>query len=156
MARPSDLEEYRKLPRPPSSWCWGPQLKTPSWECRLLGTSAGSSAPGRHEAKGEDEASVRKKWDTSPWVFSQAPSTLIHSPGSRHSLRLWLQMEPELGMKKCCHLVDISWNYTGQPALTGTSNSQGGQLMTAALRKGHVVGIAEINSKQNQLSRSQL
>ena len=35
---------------------------------------------------------------------------LIHSPGSRLSLRLWLQVEPELGVKKCCRLVDISCN----------------------------------------------
>ena len=49
--------------------------------------------------------------DTSPWVFAQAHSTRTHSPGSRLSLRLWFQVEPELGVKKCCRLVDISCNY---------------------------------------------
>ena len=32
-------------------------------------------------------------------MFTQAHSTLIHSPGSRHSLRLWFLNKPELSMK---------------------------------------------------------
>ena len=41
------------------------------------------------------------------YLFAQARSTLIHGLRGRRSLRFWL----ELGMKKCCRLVDISCNY---------------------------------------------
>ena len=44
-------------------------------------------------------------------VFAQAHSTVTHSLENQLSLRLWLHVEPELGMKKCCCLVDISCNY---------------------------------------------
>ena len=90
----------------------GPQLKPPSWECSLLGTSAVSGAPGRHEP-GREGRSFRgeKQWDPRPWGFAQSHSTQIYGPGSWPSLRLWLQAEPELGMTKCCHHLDISCNY---------------------------------------------
>ena len=111
MARPYDLEEHRKSLRPQVSWCWGPQLKTPFWECSLLDISAGSSAPGRHEAReGRGEASGEEVVRYKPLAFAPAHSTLSHSTATELSLRLWLQVEPELGMKKCCHLVEISWN----------------------------------------------
>ena len=111
MARPYDLEEHRKSLRPQVSWCWGPQLKTPSWEYSLLDISAGSSAPGRHEARGgRGEASGEEVVRYKPLAFAPAHSTLSHSTATGLSLRLWLQVEPELGMKKCCHLVEISWN----------------------------------------------
>ena len=44
-------------------------------------------------------------------MFAQVCSTIIHSPGSPLSLRLWLQVEHELGMERFCRLVDISCNY---------------------------------------------
>ena len=84
-------------------------------------------------------------------MFAQAHSTLIHSPGSRLSLRLWLHAQPELGMKKCCHLVDISCN-DNLPTSTDWHlqfKRPVGLLMTAALRKGPGAGIAEMNSKHN-------
>ena len=37
--------------------------------------------------------------------------SLIHRPGSPLALRLWLQVEPEFGMKNCCRLVDVSRDY---------------------------------------------
>ena len=39
-------------------------------------------------------------------------STLSHTPGIRLFLRLCLQVGLELGMKKCCRLVDIFCNYS--------------------------------------------
>ena len=61
-------------------------------------------------------------------------------------------------MKKSCRLVDISYNYN---LIIGAYwhlqfTRPAGLLMTAALRKRPVLGIAEINSKHNQLLRSQL
>ena len=44
-------------------------------------------------------------------VFAQALSTLIHSLENQLPLRRWLHVEPELGTKECCRLVDISCNY---------------------------------------------
>ena len=44
-------------------------------------------------------------------MFAQVCSTITHSPGSPLSLRLWLQVEQELGMEKFCCFVDISCNY---------------------------------------------
>ena len=84
-------------------------------------------------------------------MFAQAHSTLIHSPGSRLSLRLWLQVEPELGMKKCCRLVDISCN-NNLPTSTDWHlqfKRTVGLQMTVALRKGPGAGVAEMNSKHN-------
>ena len=67
-------------------------------------------------------------------------------------------MEPELGMKKCCHLVDIPYNYNSIFCdywhLQFTRSV--GLLMTAVLRKGPGTVIEEIDSKHNELSRSQL
>ena len=67
-------------------------------------------------------------------------------------------MEPELGMKKCCRLVGISYNYNSIFCaywhLQFTRSV--GLLMTAALRKGPGTVIEEINSKHSELSRSQL
>ena len=69
----------------------------------------------------------------------------------------WLQVEPELGMKKCCHLVDIC-NYklptSAYPHLQLTRPVV--FLTAAALRKGPATGIAEINSKHHQFTRNQL
>ena len=61
-------------------------------------------------------------------------------------------------MKKCCLLVDISCNYNFSTCTYWhlQVTRPVGLLMTAALRKGPGLGIAEINSKHNQLSRSQL
>ena len=84
-------------------------------------------------------------------MFAQAHSTLIHSPGSRLSLRLWLQVEPELDVKKCCRLVDISCN-NNLPASTDWHlqfKRPVRLLMTVTLRKGPGAGIAEMNSKHN-------
>ena len=66
-------------------------------------------------------------------------------------------MEPELGMKKYCRLVDIFYNYnlaTGAYWHLQFTRSKG-LLMIAAVRKGPTVDIADINSKHNRLSRSQ-
>ena len=155
MARLYDLEEHWKSLQPQVSWCWGPQLKSPSWECSLLDTSAGSSAPVGMRPEGRGEASGGKKlWDRRAWMFAQAHSTLTHSPGSRLSLRLWLQVEPELGMKRSCHLVEISCN-SNLPTRADWHLQFKRQLMTAALRKGPGEGTAEMNSKHNWLSKIQ-
>ena len=79
----------------------------------------------------------KKSRDTSPWVFAQAHSTRTHSPGSRLSLRLWFQVEPELGVKKCCRLVDISCNYNLRISADWQLQFKRpvGQLMTAASGK---------------------
>ena len=63
-----------------------------------------------------------------------------------------------MDMKKSCCLVDISYNYN---LIIGAYwhlqfTRPAGLLMTVALRKRPGLGIAEINSKYNQLSRSQL
>ena len=60
-------------------------------------------------------------------------------------------MEPELGMKRCCHLVDISliYNFRIRAYWHLQSKRPVGQLMTAAIGKGPVTGIAEMNSKHN-------
>ena len=65
-------------------------------------------------------------------------------------------METELGMKKCCHLVDISWNYNLPTRAYWHLQFKRpvGQLMTAALRK-VLWQVLEINSKHNRLSRNQ-
>ena len=82
---------------------------------------------------------------------------LIHTMGNLLSLRLWLRMEPELGMKKYCRLVDIFYNYN----LTAGAywhlqfTRHKGLLMIAAISKRPTVGITDINSKHNRLSRSQ-
>ena len=66
-------------------------------------------------------------------------------------------MEPELGMKKYCRLVDIFYNYN----LTADNywhlqfKRRNGLVMIAAVRKRPTVGIADINSKHNRISRSQ-
>ena len=66
-------------------------------------------------------------------------------------------METELGMKKCCHLVDISWNYNLPTSAYWHLQFKRpvGQLKTVALRKGPEAGIAEMNTKHNLCSRSQ-
>ena len=82
-------------------------------------------------------------------MFAQAHSTLIHSPGSRLSLRLWLHAQPELGMKKCCHLVDISCN-DNLPTSADWHLQLGRPMgLLKVLRQ-----VLEINSKYNRLSRS--
>ena len=59
-------------------------------------------------------------------------------------------------MKKCCRLVDISCNNSlpTRAYLYLQFKSPVGWLMTAALRKGPGVAIAEINSKHNRLKKS--
>ena len=58
-------------------------------------------------------------------VFAQAHSTVTHSLENQLSLRLWLHVEPELGMKECCRLVDISCNYNLITLAHRHLNSQG-------------------------------
>ena len=125
-------------PRSPRA---GVPSSTPSWECSLLGTSSGSSDPGRHEARGEGSVKLHSGRSPEIQALGCIHSTLIHSPGSWLSLRLWLQ-----GMKRCCHFVDISCNYN---LPTGAAwhlqfKRPVGQWMTAALRKGPATGIAEM------------
>ena len=95
------------------SRCWGPQVKPPFWEQplrklsvelirRLGGVWRGGMKLYREEVVKHRALGV---------VFAQARSTVTHSLENQLSLRLWLHVEPELGMKKCCHLVDISCNY---------------------------------------------
>ena len=98
----------------------------------------------------------KKQWDTRHWVFAQAHSTLIHSRGSRLSLRL-SAYRTRVGVKQCCCLVDITCNYNLN---TDTSCHLGltkpvGLLMTAALRKWPGVDIAGSTTKHNRLSKSQ-
>ena len=79
---------------------------------------------------------------------AQAHCTLIHSLGSQLILRLWLPEESELGVGKCCPLVDIFYNYNLNAGaywhLQFTRRK--GLLMIAAIRKRPTVGIADINS----------
>ena len=72
--------------------------------------------------------------------------------------KAWLQVEPELGMKKCCHLVEISCNYKLPTSAYWhlQFTMPVGFLMAAALRKGPATGIAEINSKYHRFTRNQL
>ena len=98
----------------------------------------------------------KKQWDTRPWVFAQAHSTLIHSRGSRLSLRLFAY-RTRVGVKQCCRLVDITCNYNLN---TDTSchcrlTKPVGLLMTAALRKWPGVDISGSTTKHNRLSKSQ-
>ena len=55
-----------------------------------------------------------------------------------------------MGMKKCCHLVDISWNYNLPTRAYWHLQFKRpvGQLMTAALRK-VLWQVLKINSKHN-------
>ena len=89
---------------------------------------------GRSEAAGRGGEVVRHK----ALGVCSAHSTLIHSPGSWLSLRLWFQVEAEMGTKKCCRLVDISCNYNFSTCsyLHLQVTRPVGLLMTAALRKG--------------------
>ena len=68
-------------------------------------------------------------------------------------IRLQLQVEPKMGMKKCCLPVDISHNYNFSTCAYWhlQVTRPVGLLMTAALRKGSGVSTAEINCKHNQL-----
>ena len=77
-------------------------------------------------------------------MFAQVCFTIIHSPESLLSLRLWLQVEQELGMEKFCCLVDSSCNYN-----LATSTYQHLQL-TRPL--GLLVGWVLLNSIQTQLT----
>ena len=85
-------------------------------------------------------------------------STLSHTPGMRLFLRLCLQVGPELGIKKCCRLVEIFCNYN---LATSTYwhlqfTRPVGLLRPAPLRECPLEGFAEINSKHNKLSINQL
>ena len=69
--------------------------------------------------KGMVEALRGRSSETSSWVFAQAHSTLIHSPGNQLSQRLSLPEEPELDMKQCCLLVAMSHNNTMKSCAAG-------------------------------------
>ena len=94
------------------SCCWGPQVKPPFWEQPLRKLSVepirrlGGVWRGGVKLYGEEVVKHRALGV----VFTQAHSTVIHSLENQLSLRRWLHVEPELGMK-CCRLVDISCNY---------------------------------------------
>ena len=53
VTRPSGHEDQGKVTEYPDPRGWGPQLKLPSWECSLLGTSAGRGVPGAQDSGGE-------------------------------------------------------------------------------------------------------
>ena len=100
----------------------------------------------------------KKQWDTNPWVFPQAHSTQIHSLAIQSPPRILQPREREVGLKKDCHAVHISWNYN----LTTSADSHlrltspGGLLMTTACRKHPGAGISNTNAKHSQRSRSHL
>ena len=64
-------------------WCWGPQLKPLFWECSLLGTSAGSGAPGWDESETEGEVLRGSSSETGLACLLRHVTLLIHSPGSQ-------------------------------------------------------------------------
>ena len=78
----------------------------PPWHLSREQTQVGMSLKGRGEAlRGRSS-------ETSSWVFAQAHSTLIYSPGRQLSQRLSVHEEPELDMEQCCFLVATSYNNT--------------------------------------------
>ena len=81
---------------------------------------------------------------------AQAHCTLIHSLGSQLILRLWLPEESELGVGKCCPLVDIFYNYNFRRCLLASPiHKVQGAVNDSCVRKGPTVDIADINSKHN-------
>ena len=80
---PLSSKTLEMLPSPQDLWCWGLQLKLPSWECSLLGPSAGCCGPGWNESGGEGWRFRGKKWGTTPQAVAQAHSAPTHSPGSQ-------------------------------------------------------------------------
>ena len=79
--------------------------------CSLLGTSAGCCGPGGEVSEGEGGALGGRSSETQALKCLLTLSTIIHSPGSQFFLRISVLQEQQLGMKKCCCLVDISYKY---------------------------------------------
>ena len=82
----------------------------------LLPERAASEAPGAVDLEGIslDGGFVwcyrgKKYWNSSPFVFIQAQSTLFHTHESQLS---WLPREPSVGMQKCCCLLNFFCNYS--------------------------------------------
>ena len=72
--------------------------------------------------------------------------------------RLWLPPGTKVGLKKCCRLVDIFWNFNLIALAHRHLNSEGrpGVLRTTAtFRKRPAAGTREMNSNNSRLSGSQ-
>ena len=127
----------------------------------LLPERAASEAPGAVDLEGIslDGGFVwchrgKKYWNSSPFVFVQAQSTLFHTHESQLS---WLPQEPRVGMQNAAAFWTFSITTAWSPVLTGTSVLKAwGSVMIAVLRKCHGGDIGQIHSKQSQLSGSQI
>lgn len=83
------------------------QLKPASWQCTPRNHSR-EQCPGRLGYREEGWSFRGRSGET------QALGCFLwHIPLyiTAHESRLWYQLELELGIKKCCHLVDIYCNY---------------------------------------------
>ena len=97
------------LSKPSPCMMLGFQLKARSWQCSLLAAKHPQQCAVDPEGMSLDWVFVwcfrgKKSWDSSPFLFAQAPSTLIHCPGNQLSLRLWLlgnQMEAWIVLSSC-------------------------------------------------------
>ena len=83
--------------------------------------------------------------------------SLIHRPGSPLALRLWLQVEPEFGMKNCCRLVDVSRDYNLPTACLRAPpiNKGSGAVPTsagAAGDSGSILGLGRFPGEGNGCS----
>ena len=107
VARPSELKGLGKSRSLQVSWCWGPQFKASSWECSLLGPSPEVVAKAWMSVQGRSLEVVRHK----PLSVCSGTFHSNSQPKRPALLKVLDAGGPELGMKKCCRLVDISCNY---------------------------------------------
>ena len=99
------------------SWCWGSQLKPPSWECSLLAPKHPQLCSVDPEGISLDGLFARCFGGNSSETQAiscllRSHSTLFESPGNQLVLRIFLPQGTRKHEKKmCCSLVDTFCNY---------------------------------------------
>ena len=117
VAQSSDLQDRGKFTSLLDLFMVGFPILAFFLRCSLLGISAGCCGPGGEVSEGEGGALGGRSSETQALECLLTLSTIIHSPGSQSFLRISVLQEQQLGMKKCCCLVDISCKYN----LTGSA-----------------------------------
>ena len=108
------------------SWCWGSQLKPPSWECSLLAPKHPQLCSVDPEGISLDGLFARCFGGNSSETQAlscllRSHSTLFESPGNQLVQRIFLPQGTRKHEKKCAALLwTLSVTTTWSPLLTGT------------------------------------
>ena len=111
VAQSSDLQDRGKFTSLLDLLMVGSPVLAFFLRCSLPGTSAGCWGPGGEVSTGEGGALGGRSSETQALECLLTLSTIIHSPGSQFFPQISVLQEQQLGMKRCCCPVDISYEY---------------------------------------------